>query len=101
MFVSKRLSKSISRRFLSHKDAACSFEKWLENNKEIPDLIIASYPVLELCEAANKFGSKHSIPVIIDCRDFWPDIFIEILLGSFAFLQNISLCILNLKRNTL
>lgn len=79
--------KSISlRRFLSHKDAACSFEKWLKNNKEIPDLIIASYPVLELCEAANKFGSKHSIPVIIDCRDFWPDIFIEILPGKLRFL---------------
>ena len=82
--------KSISlNRFLSHIDAANSLEVWLKENDEVPDLIIASYPVAELCSIANDLGEKYSIPVIIDCRDFWPDIFIEVLPRKLRFLSKL------------
>jgi len=34
---------------------------------------------LELSEAAVKFGNKHGIPVIVDIRDLWPEIYEEIV----------------------
>ena len=66
-------------RFASHRDAAASFREWLKTNPEQPDVIIASYPVVELCAAAADYAAPRGIPVIMDCRDFWPDIFTEIL----------------------
>lgn len=66
-------------RVLSHRDAARSFRAWLETVDCLPDIIIASYPVVELCEVALLFGKTKTVPVVIDCRDFWPDIFVELL----------------------
>ena len=43
----------------------------------IPDLIVCSLPTIELSFEAVKFGMLHNIPVIIDVRDLWPDIFVE------------------------
>ena len=72
--------KSISfARFASHRDCAASFEKWLQTKPQNPDVIIVSYPVVELCLAAMDFAALNAIPVLIDCRDFWPDIFSEML----------------------
>ncbi len=66
-------------RFASHRDAADSFRRWLNTDPAQPDIIIASYPVVELCAAAVEYARPRGIPVIMDCRDFWPDIFVEIL----------------------
>jgi len=76
-------------RFLSHIDAAKSFKLWLKENNTAPDIIIASYPVAELCSVANDLGRRNSIPVIVDCRDFWPDIFVEVLPKKFRFLSKL------------
>lgn len=73
-------------RFASHSDAARSMRSWLDTNPDKPDIIIASYPVEELCRVAADYGAKHNIPVIMDCRDFWPDIFVDILPGPLKFL---------------
>ena len=40
-----------------------------------PDLIYVSYPIIEYAEKAVKYGKKYNIPVIVDIRDLWPDIF--------------------------
>jgi glycosyltransferase involved in cell wall biosynthesis len=45
---------------------------------ESPDVILCSLPTLELSLAAVHFGSIRKIPVIIDIRDLWPDIFYEV-----------------------
>jgi glycosyltransferase involved in cell wall biosynthesis len=72
--------KSVSfARFASHRDCARSFGKWLQTEPQNPDVIIVSYPVVELCLAALNFAELNAIPVLIDCRDFWPDIFSEVL----------------------
>lgn len=42
-----------------------------------PDIIYCSWPLIDLSYEAIKYGKKHSIPVVIDVRDFWPDIFIQ------------------------
>jgi glycosyltransferase involved in cell wall biosynthesis len=63
-------------RFGSHKDVAQSFKTWLvKKSCPVPDVIVASYPIEELCRAAASFAEAQGIPLVMDCRDMWPDIF--------------------------
>ena len=40
-----------------------------------PEVILASFPVPELADAAVDFGKRYGVPCFIDIRDWWPDIF--------------------------
>lgn len=40
-----------------------------------PDLILSSLPVPSLCFAAARYARAHHVPLIVDIRDLWPDIF--------------------------
>lgn len=53
--------------------------KFLRHAKymEKPDIIITAIPSIELSYAAVKFGKENNIPVLIDFRDRWPDLFVE------------------------
>lgn len=42
-----------------------------------PDIILASFPSIELCLAAARFGRAQGVPVVLDVRDLWPDIFLD------------------------
>lgn len=42
-----------------------------------PDLIVAALPSIDLASACADFGMRHRIPVVLDMRDMWPDIFID------------------------
>jgi glycosyltransferase involved in cell wall biosynthesis len=44
-----------------------------------PDIIVVSFPTLGLCEVSIELGKKWNIPVIIDYRDMWPEVFLEIV----------------------
>ena len=44
---------------------------------EQPDLIYACLPTLEVTEQAVLFGARYGIPVVVDIRDRWPDIFLS------------------------
>ena len=44
---------------------------------ELPDLIYACLPTLEVSEQAVLFGVRHRIPVVVDIRDQWPDIYLS------------------------
>ena len=40
-----------------------------------PDLVVASTPTVMSSYAAHRFCKKYSIPLVLDVRDLWPDIF--------------------------
>ena len=61
-------------RIRDHRNIAKKFSDQ-SNMLERPDLIISSYPTIELCNEAVAYGLKNEVPVIIDIRDLWPDIF--------------------------
>ncbi len=64
-------------RMLNHVDVARGFRRhWLEETK--PDLIVCSLPLIELAAAATQYGQTHGVPVVLDARDMWPDIFAEV-----------------------
>src|SRR5204863_5451667 len=44
-----------------------------------PDVILCSYPTIELCDAAVSYGRFHGVPVVLDIRDLWPDIFLNLV----------------------
>ena len=60
------------RRLLSHRQVADRFAR-LAQSESVPDLILCSLPLVELAEAATRFGSDHRVPVVLDVRDTWPD----------------------------
>ena len=67
---------------ISIKRALNSYElgkKFRDQTKKLkkPDVIFCAWPLIDLSYEAVKYGKKHSIPVVIDVRDFWPDIFIQ------------------------
>jgi glycosyltransferase involved in cell wall biosynthesis len=65
-------------RILDHRQVASAFEAQAASAPR-PDVILASYPTIELAGAAARFGARHGIPCVIDIRDLWPDLFIELL----------------------
>jgi len=67
-------------RIINHKWLAMRFSK-ISKEMEKPDLIYASFPTIDYAEAAMKYGKKNNVPVIIDVRDLWPDIFSHNLTG--------------------
>jgi len=42
-----------------------------------PDIIFCCMPALELSYMTVRYGNSQSIPVVIDLRDMWPDIFLN------------------------
>ena len=61
-------------RIINHKTLAKKFKKQIKNMDK-PDLIYASFPIIGYAYEAVKYGKKNNIPVIVDIRDLWPDIF--------------------------
>ena len=70
-----KYTKNISiRRIINHKYMGMKLGKMIKH-MEKPDVIYASFPTIEFAEEAVKYGKKNNVPVIIDIRDLWPDIF--------------------------
>lgn len=64
---------SISR-IMNHKKIAKKFSK-IAKTLEKPDLIYVSFPTIDYAEVAVKYGKENNVPVVVDIRDLWPDIF--------------------------
>lgn len=62
---------------------ARQFSKVAKQSPEIPDVILASIPTAELALAAVEYGRMHNIPVILDIRDLWPDVFLDLVPKAF------------------
>ncbi len=73
--------KNISiKRIINHRVLAFKL-KYKMKKLEKPDIIYASFPTIEFAYEAVLYGKKNNIPVVIDIRDLWPDIFNHNLKG--------------------
>lgn len=45
----------------------------------VPDIIVSAFPTYGLCKEALNYARKHNIPLLIDYRDKWPEVFFDIL----------------------
>lgn len=65
------------RRLIDHAQVAWKFRKQ-SRAVSPPDIIHCSMPPIELSLAVANYGLSRRIPVILDLRDMWPDIFIDV-----------------------
>ena len=66
----------------------------IAHNSELPDVILVSMPSIELASKVTNFAKQRNIPVYVEIRDLWPDIFIDvapIFLRPFLFVFNLYL----------
>lgn len=68
-------------RFIDHRIIASKFVKSASRMKK-PDIIVSSMPPHDLAYQAALYAKRNKIPIIVDIRDPWPDIFID----NFPFL---------------
>jgi len=62
-------------RFLDHWMLGRKFRRKAAE-APVPDLILCSMPTIELSREAVRYGNARGVPVILDIRDLWPDIFV-------------------------
>ena len=71
--------KNISfRRFMNHREVARRFREQAVMQPQ-PDVILCSLPILELCVEATSYGRRRGVPVVLDVRDLWPDLFLDLV----------------------
>jgi glycosyltransferase involved in cell wall biosynthesis len=66
------------RRILDHQRIAVKFSIQARHLSP-PDIILCAFPTIELSLAAVRYGREHNVPVVLDLRDMWPDIFLNFL----------------------
>jgi glycosyltransferase involved in cell wall biosynthesis len=72
-----RRNVSLSR-LVNHAQIAHRF-KHRSRSMPRPDIILCSYPTIELSAAAVYYARAGSVPILLDVRDLWPDIFLSLL----------------------
>lgn len=77
-------------RIIDHYQLAITFLKQAQLQVK-PDIILCSLPTLGLSKEAITYGCKWNIPVVIDIRDLWPDIFIEMVPKWMIWIANVVL----------
>jgi glycosyltransferase involved in cell wall biosynthesis len=63
-------------RLINHAQLAREFRR-LAKDEPVPDVIFCCWPSIELSVAAVEFAEHNSVPIILDVRDLWPDIFLD------------------------
>jgi glycosyltransferase involved in cell wall biosynthesis len=77
-------------RFIDHKIIAHKFKK-LTFKMQKPDILVVSTPPYDLAYEAVIFAKKKNIPIIVDIRDEWPDLFLTHLPKCFHNIARILL----------
>lgn len=50
-------------------------------NASRPDIIVCSWPTIELSAVAVELGEAWRVPVVLDVRDLWPDVYLNAVPG--------------------
>lgn len=78
LLSTKGYKKNVSiQRLIHFKLIAKKFNEY-SANMEKPDIIISTLAPIEVSKAVKKYSEKNDVPIIIDIRDLWPDIYYEV-----------------------
>lgn len=64
------------RRIVDHRLVSWAFGKWA-GKCDRPDVIVASTPPYDLAYQAARYAERHKVPLLVDIRDPWPDLFLN------------------------
>jgi len=87
--VSYKKSISITR-IINHYMIARKFSRFTRLESQ-PDIILCSFPTIELSLAATRYGKERNVPVVIDVRDLWPDIIVDLFPKKIRWLVKATL----------
>jgi glycosyltransferase involved in cell wall biosynthesis len=73
-------------RIAHHRAYGHAISRWLANTAEPFDAVVCAYPIPEAAAAAAQYCDKSDIPLILDVRDLWPDVFTDKLGGVGSLL---------------
>lgn len=76
-------------RFLHNKQVAKEFFHLASHRVKMPDLLFTQVPSLELAEVVVNFAREKNIPVIVDVRDLWPDVYARLFPKWCKFLYGL------------
>ena len=65
-------------RVLNHLQIARRFRVRSEAHAPRPDVIVASYPTVELAAEAVRYARQCGVSVVVDVRDLWPDAIVDL-----------------------
>lgn len=63
-------------RVIDHRVIARQFKRRTSGINQ-PDIVVCSLPPYDLAYEAARYSKRRGVPLIIDARDFWPDIFLD------------------------
>ena len=79
MLKGRAYSNNISiQRIGNHRDTAAAFSR-ATVEVAAPDIIVVCMPTIELCAAVADYAETHNVPFVIDVRDIWPDMWLDIV----------------------
>lgn len=77
-------------RYFDHRLLSWKFRR-LSKKQDRPDVVIASLPPHDLAYQSVKYAKKNNIPVVVDIRDPWPEVFLDSFPESLKGLARILL----------
>ena len=63
-------------RYRHHRVLAHRFRQQAETMPK-PDVIVSAFPTIDLAYEASQYARSRRVPIIVDIRDLWPDVFID------------------------
>lgn len=82
--ISYKKNVSISR-IIHYKLLAKELKKHVEEFDR-PDIILCAWPTADFASVAIEYGNRYDVPVVLDVRDMWPDIFERVFPKCIRFL---------------
>lgn len=65
------------RRLFNHAQLSVQFDRQASAAQPRPDVIVTSFPTIELSWVAARLAGHWGCPLVVDVRDLWPDIFLD------------------------
>ena len=78
-------------RLFDHACLAWNLKKSLDNEIDLPDVAFLGYPPIETAFIMSSWLEKRNIPFLLDIKDMWPNIFLEIFPRAFQSIGKIVL----------
>lgn len=79
------------KRHIDHRTVAGKFRR-IAPKYAAPDIIVAAMPCYHLAYEAVHYARERNIPIIVDVRDLWPDIFVDVI--GFSLVRPIAKALL-------
>lgn len=77
-------------RLLNHCQIARDFRN-RSRATAAPAIILCSFPTIELAAQAVSYGREVGVPVVLDVRDLWPDVFVDVVTPRARWLPRLAL----------